>query len=296
MTKQELEESLKRAKTAYSMYPDADNKQIVEHYEKKLKEVQPVYLGKMEMTNAEYHAAPGISSSNLRYLEESVLHLENKNLFNISTDSMEFGTLVHAMTLEPDSVEKEYAIAPKYDGRTKEGKAIKDEFVKNNVGKIVVSQEDFDMASVMANNIKVIAGNLLKNGEPESSFFAEDNGLLLKCRPDYYIPKLGLIIDVKTIADISEFGIKKSIANYRYDRSAAYYPKVLNLLGHEAERFIFIFVESAPPHMVKVREIHLDAMELAKNEVEFLLDKYRNYKITGKADLYKTIIPFEVRT
>jgi hypothetical protein len=34
-------------------------------------------------------------------------------------------------------------------------------------------------------------------------------------------------------------------------------------------------------------------MESALVEVEALLDKYRAYKLTGRADLFKTITPFE---
>ena len=254
----------------------------------------PFLYGKLQMTNAEYHAAPGISASNLEYLEESVLHLEKKHLFTLSSPALDLGALVHALVLEPELVKTGFFILPKLDLRTNAGKAQKKELEDANQDKILISEDDYQTALIMRRNVLALAGNLFKQGEAEQSFFADDEGLLLKCRPDFYIERLATVIDLKTTADISEYGLKKTIASYRYDRAAVFYPKVLRLLGLEAQRFIFVFVESKPPHLVKIRDIHPNALELAEVEVEALLDKYRAYKLSGKADLYKTILPFSI--
>lgn len=243
-----------------------------------------------KLSNLDYHLSDGISSSTLKYLEESVLHFENRGLFKFDSATFNFGSCVHKLILEPEDFDKEFVIMPSFDGRTKEGKANKEAFFSDNTGKTVIEQSDYETAVKMARNVHAIAGGLLQNGVAENSYSAEEDGLLLKCRPDYYIQGLGLVVDVKTTADISEFGIKKSIANYRYDWSAVFYMKVLRRLGLSAERFLFVFVEKTAPHMVKIREIDNESLIKAELEVNDMLDKYRLYKMTGNASsIFKTI-------
>lgn len=250
------------------------------------------HKGQVQMSNEDYHAAPGISSSGLQYLDESVLHFDNKHLFQANSTAFTFGSLVHKLILEPGDFAKEFAVSPKFDLRTNAGKEGKAEFEKTNQGKTVVNDDDLATAQRMAANCMAIAGNLFRHGEAEQSYFADDNGLTLKCRPDYYIKQLGIVVDVKTTADCTEYGIKKTIANYRYTWSAVWYMKVLRMLGLPAERFMFVFIDKSAPHMVRIREIDPLSLEFAAIEVEALLEKYRQYKQTGKADFYKVITPF----
>jgi exodeoxyribonuclease VIII len=250
------------------------------------------WIGEFELSNSDYHQSPGISSSTLQYLDESVNVFENRHLFKSEGDHFLFGSMVHKLILEKQSFFDEFAIMPSFDARTKEGKAGKAEFLESNPGKNIVTFDDFETAEKMAFNVSKIAGGILQDGIAERSFYSEVDGLLLKCRPDYYIKRLGLVIDVKTTNDISEFGMRKSITNYKYHWSAVFYLKVLQSLGLDAQRFLFIFVEKTAPHMVKIREISKEGMEAAETEVEDLLDKYRQYKLTGKASLFKQITPF----
>jgi hypothetical protein len=108
---------------------------------------------------------------------------------------------------------------------------------------------------------------------------------LIKCRPDYYIEEHGLVIDVKTTSDISEFGIRKSITNYNYNWSAAWYLRVLNLLGLPAKKFVFVFVEKSAPHMVKIRELKPETLETAHYDIDVMLSSYREFLATGNAKI-----------
>lgn len=246
------------------------------------------------MTNEEYHAAPGISSTQLNLLQESALHLFNAELFKFApSESMSLGTLVHMLTLEPELFDNQYAIAPTVDKRTTAGKNQHAEFTGQANGKLVITQNDFITASKMAGNVKAIAGNLVTMGVKEQSYFVDDDGLTIKCRPDCYHEQQGIVVDLKTTSDISEFGLKKSIATYRYDRSAAFYLRVLRLLNLPANRFILIFVSSTAPHMVKIREMSPGTLEAADYEIENLLENYREFLKTKKCtNLVKQLILF----
>jgi exodeoxyribonuclease VIII len=153
------------------------------------------------MTNEEYHAGPGISSSKLHLLDESERHLEMAKLFNLESDSMDFGTLVHTLVVEPEK-ENDYAVMPKIDGRTTAGKSEKLDWIEDNEGKIIIDEADYNRASRMAGNVLAIAGGLVTLGVKEQSYFVEEDGLLLKCRPDNYIEQHGIVVDLRYIANI----------------------------------------------------------------------------------------------
>lgn len=245
------------------------------------------------MTNEEYHAGPGISSSKLKLLDESERHLEMSHLFSLKSDSMDFGTLVHALVLEPEK-ENGYAVMPNFDGRTTAGKSEKLDWLEDNDGKNIIDKIDFDRARRMADNVLAIAGGLITLGVKEQSYFVEEDGLLLKCRPDNYIESHGIVVDLKTISSkrvggISEWDIKHQVNNLRYDRSAAFYMKVLNLLDKPAEQFVFVFVDSTSPYMVKIRELEQPIINRATQEIDAMLDKYREYLRTKKANVIKTL-------
>jgi exodeoxyribonuclease VIII len=242
--------------------------------------------GNLTMSNSAYHAADGISSSNLSLLNESPVHLANKHLFKFGeSQTFAFGSLVHSLVLEPHKTNSEFAVMPSYDGRTKEGKALKEAFEESSTGKLLIKAEEYATAEKMALNVNSIAGGILRGGVAESSYFADDDGVLIKCRPDYYIEEHGLVIDIKTTADISEFGIRKSITNYNYSWSAAWYLRVLQMLGLPAKKFVFVFVEKSAPHMVKIRELKPDTLESAHYDIEAMLMSYREYLSTGTAKI-----------
>lgn len=244
------------------------------------------------MNIKDYHATPGISSSNLRLLAESCIHLDKKELFQAESPALDFGSLVHKLILEPDDFDQEFVIAPKFNLRTNAGKDEEAAFKAANEAKTIVTQDDFERARKMANNALGIAGGLLNGGQPEQSFFAEEDGLVMKCRPDYLREDLSLAIDIKTTSDSSEFGLKKSVANYRYDWNAYWYLKVLRLAGLNITRYLFLFVDSSSPHLVKLRELSGESMAKAEAEVENLLLHYRQYKLTGKAAIFKILPGF----
>jgi exodeoxyribonuclease VIII len=249
-------------------------------------------IGLQKLSNEDYHSTEGISSSNLKLLEESPLHLKNKNLFKLSGSHLDFGSLVHSLILEPEKTDLEFIREIKVDARTTAGKKAKAEFAEQAQGRIIISHDEYIKAEIMSKNVLAIAGNILRNGKAEQSYFADDDGLLIKCRPDYYIESAGILVDVKTTADISEYGLRKSITNYHYNWSAVFYMKVLRLLGLKANKFIFVFVEKSQPHMVKIRELTEYELGEADYEMEKMLDSYKRFLKTGKASVVKEIESF----
>ena len=247
------------------------------------------------MTNAEYHAAPGISSSDFRLLELSPLHFENKERFRLEGSQFDLGSLVHKMVLEPNTVLEEFA-PEDFEGceLNKNSKAYKDAKAKwlESVGnRTVVTKDTWDQADAMAENVKAIAGGLIQNGVAEESFFVDDQVFEIKrkCRPDYYREDLGICIDLKTTKDVTEYGFSRSIYDYRYHRQAAWYLSTLQMAGKEIDRFVFVTVQNTKPYMVAVYEIDAASIEAGKRNYEDLLMQWQQYKKTGIANVVRTI-------
>ncbi|MEN4053280.1 PD-(D/E)XK nuclease-like domain-containing protein [Sulfurimonas sp. NWX79] len=242
------------------------------------------------MTNKEYHETKGISSSDFRLLERSPVHLHFKELFKLSGSSLEFGSALHKLVLETDTFHEEFAIAPDLPKNTKAGKESHAKFLEGLGERTAITKSDYATIEKMALNIKAIAGGLLKGGVAESSHFAADeNGIVRKCRPDYFIEDKGLVIDVKTTKDNSEYGFKKAIYDYRYHRQAAWYIDTLQLNGKKASRFIFITVEKTAPYIVSIYELDQKAIQRGRDEYQRLLNDYVTYLNTNKANVVKSI-------
>jgi PDDEXK-like domain of unknown function (DUF3799) len=242
------------------------------------------------MTNQEYHGAQGVSSSDFRLLERSPLHLHYKQHFKLSGSTLDFGSALHKSVLEPESFCEEFAIAPDAPRNTKAGKDAYAQFQESLGDKTALTSIEYEQIELMSKNVLAIAGGLLKGGEAETSHFAtHENGIVCKCRPDYYIEEKGLIVDLKTTKDSSEYGFKKSIFEYRYHRQAAWYIDTLRLNGKKADRFIFITVEKTSPYMVSIYELDKVAIQRGREDYQRLLNEYVNFIKTGKARVVKPI-------
>ena len=121
----------------------------------------------------------------------------------VPTAAMLFGTLVHSMVLEPESVDALYLASPRFDRRTKAGKEALAEFEAQAEGKVVVDMDTFQRAQRTAEAVLThpTAGPLFKGGNAEITARWEQHGLPCKARVDYYQGRS--IVDLKTTQDAS---------------------------------------------------------------------------------------------
>jgi len=212
----------------------------------------------MTISNADYHADPAISASQLKEISRSPYHywfryLDPNRVAMVPTAEMRFGSLAHCAVLEPDELSKRCQLAP--DRRTKEGKAAVAEMAAAGIE--AVSEADMVLAVNMAVAVHghPTAGALLQSGQAEQSFWWDDiaTGLRCKCRPDWFDGTT--IVDLKTCVDASPAGFAEAVANFGYQIQAAHY-----LAGTLATRFIFVAVEKTLPHAIGVYELDTEAL------------------------------------
>lgn len=231
--------------------------------------------GKVDISNDDYHAGPGISKSHLDVIANaSPLHYWYKYINpnrepSAPTEAMKLGTAVHAAILEPESFEKEFIVSPEFNRRTKDGKAMYEQFVTENAGKTVITPEVRETCLILRDRVHnhPLAGGLLQDGNAEQSFYAQDpdSGELMKCRFDYLQSSGFAAIDLKTTKDASETEFGKSAANLRYDIAAAWYFNVLEVLyGTIPQHWIWLAVEKEPPYAIGVYFAPRDMIERAR--------------------------------
>jgi hypothetical protein len=105
------------------------------------------------LDNDVYHRSPGLSKSGLAMLRECPAKFEWRYILGNREDetkAMKIGAAFHGLVLEPELFSMNFAVSPKFDGRTKEGKAGKAAFAANHAGKAIIDEDDFSLIRAMA--------------------------------------------------------------------------------------------------------------------------------------------------
>ena len=144
------------------------------------------------------------------------------------TPTLVFGSFLHKLVLEPETLWDEYCIAPNVDKRTKSGKKAFEVFAAENVDKTVMTEYEVSVAKEMADaiNRNPLSRRLLQ-GEHEKPLFWTDEatGEECKCRVDC-LAKLDdtyIVVDVKTTDNASNASFMRSAIKYGYHFQAGMY-------------------------------------------------------------------------
>lgn len=248
------------------------------------------------MTNKEYRQHSGISRSDLMKFKKSPLHYKyaKENPEEEQSPALIFGSASHKYILEREDFENEFAVAPNVDRRTKEGKAIWNEFVDSCGDKMVISVDDFEKIREMAAAIDAhpIASRLIQ-GEHEVSLFWKDadTGEECKVRPDIIHDDDGvkMIVDYKTTASCEDGAFEKSCRKYGYKLQAGMYREGYFQNFFEDARFVFIAQEKEAPYAVRVYVCTDEYMNEGYDEYRALLGLYHECRKLDKYPGYEEI-------
>lgn len=230
-----------------------------------------------DMSNDEYHSSDAISSSDVKaVVTKSVWHWHNA--IHTETPAMALGTAVHDICLEGGMNTMR---GPNRRGTNAWKEA---EEAAISTGAKLLPEKEYDKANDIAEAIlqdEVCAKQLEKKGSlKEHSLFAEckHTGLQLRCRPDCYDPKLGVMSDIKTTVDASPKGFNRQCYLYRYDVQACFYKYVAELCGWKVNYFAFLAVENTAPYAAHMHNMSLEAFERAEVDMIYALEKIAEAK------------------
>jgi exodeoxyribonuclease VIII len=184
--------------------------------------------------------------------------------------SMEMGTLIHSLILEG---KKDYAVGPQVDRRTKDGKAEWQAFCEENIGKVIINDDEertiLGCRDACAPLIEQhIEADFQQN--VETSMFWERNGVACTGRPDLIGDVNGeySIIDLKTTNDIRSFDSK--FFSFRYDVQASWYQYGLVRAMKLSKRpaFWFLVVDTEAPHLAQMMKASEELLDEASIKIE----------------------------
>jgi len=173
-----------------------------------------------------YFEKSGISASFLKSCSFSAYH-GWKHLHDPfkPTDAMNFGSAVHCALLEPDKFIEQFVVSPKFDRRTKEGKALAEAFETSSKGKTVLNEDDYSQVNrIVQRCLEIeIVREAIRGFEKEKEFYWDN----FKAKLDLVDVYNGVIIDVKTTRDAEPRAFVSQSLALRYDIQLLHYAKAL---------------------------------------------------------------------
>ena len=245
------------------------------------------------ITNNDYHSLDKYwSSTQIKYMaDNSPLHFKAKYIDKIlepreQTESLALGSLIHCLTLDPDSFAREFLILPELNLRTKEGREIRDSILKENPGKTIIKQETLQVAHEMVASILRTsrAVDLLKGLKKELAYFwtCPYSGLPLRAKADAIGASL---VELKTVMSARKDDFEKQVDNLNYDLALWHYvtgAKIQPEFGALEGGVWFIAIEKEPPYVCEVYEAHESVLEVGQAKWLDAIDKisdgvFKNY-------------------
>lgn len=256
-----------------------------------------------DLSNDLYHKEKEyVSSTPLKLLIESTpdVYEDQYILGNSkpSSDAMNLSSLVHHGLLEGYDFIKRYAVKPKYDMRTNQGKLDSAKWDKDHLGKIKVTEDEL---AVIQGTYKSVmkhadARTLLSGCMFEKSGFYTDPETGIKCRIRYdaYDPNDKVLVDIKAVRDASPRAFRRAIEDYRWDLSMAMYGQgIFEIDDSRVEQFVFIAVEKTRPYRCAVYELGPKSLEKGRSDyhkaLQILKDCRANNAYPSLQQRYETL-------
>lgn len=235
----------------------------------------------LKISNKDYHAHEALSRSSLMAFERSPRHFFAQRYAEEKSPSPEMllGSLVHTLCLEPQLLDDEWAIEQEVDGRTKEGKAYKEQFKIESKGKQVVDAKTYVRACEMKASLETNEDyiRLLLGAYVERSIFFEDpdTGLQLKARPDFFTENYAG--DLKTSRDARADKFSRDAVDSGYYAQAAMVIDALKSVGVDVNVFVFAVVENTAPHPAGLYLTTPDCIEYGRRRYKAICRKMHDY-------------------
>lgn len=199
-----------------------------------------------------------------------------------SSPAMALGSLVHAMLLEPDTVDDLFKVAPTADKRSKAGKETWESFHASlTPEQIAITHDDVDMANRMLSAIAdnsasayyLNSGTAVKEKEILTKVPFDGNEIDFKFIADIYCPEKGYLVDIKTVSSYDPMDWGKDCVFNGYLRQMALYRFLLRYLQIPIHSCVHIVVDKAEFPSCMVVEFDNSDLDRAENQVFTMLRK-----------------------
>lgn len=191
------------------------------------------------------------------------------------TAAMDLGSVVHAMTLEPEKTSDVFRVSPFDSFRTKEAREWRDEAVEQGV--IVLTEKDASAATGIATNAKKELERALGGAsyKVEQEVTGSINGVDV-CGLIDVVPDDGETLwDLKTCSSIGdEVSLQRKVFDLGYHVQAALYCDLVSAETEKEPSFGFIFVETSAPHETTYITLDRDCILAGRAKYMELINKW----------------------
>ncbi len=219
----------------------------------------------LQEPNEDYHSSEATSKSKLWTLyTKTPFHM--RFVERKPSTAFDFGSAAHTAILEPELLEQEVYRGP-VDRRGNKWKEAMDFAEYSNM--VCLTESDFDAVMVIRDLADTIPQlRLMREGDKfiEMSCYAHDEefNVPIKCRPDLFNVRHGLMADIKNMASADDRDFARDVFKFGYHVQDAAYQDIWNKGAPEykCEGFFFIAFEKCEPPTVALYE--LDAAAVAE--------------------------------
>lgn len=241
-----------------------------------------IYSG---VSNKDYHADPALGSTSLKTLAtRTPAHYKYDAAYPKSSAAFTLGTAAHSLILEDDM--SGIVVVEADNWLTKAAKEEKAAALAK--GKQPLLTKEWGQVRAMQDAVMAhpAARDLLTGHQAEQSVFWDEDGLMLKCRPDAWKP--GVLVDLKTARDANPREFGTTAHNFGYHQSAAHYIDGVKEMTGEELPFHFVLVEKTAPYLVSVVELDTEAIDIGRQLNDRAKRIYRECTETGDWPGYVT--------
>jgi exodeoxyribonuclease VIII len=224
-----------------------------------------------DWTAAIYQKHKAVSASLLKRVRKGAPHYHAPTSVG---DAAHLGTAAHALTLDAGEFDREVAVQPEINRRTKEGRAQYAEWLESVGDRAVITQKQHDTARRMRDAVLAhpYAGPLLLGARTEISMAWNADGQDRKARVDAVCGDV--LVDLKTTRDAGP-AYARGIFRYDVHMQLAWYADALALHEMPTNYWMIVAVDSVEPHGVAVYQLPPLALDKGREAYQSALEKLR---------------------
>lgn len=240
------------------------------------------------ISNNDYHADPALGSTSLKTLAlKTPAHYQWDQKHPKSSDAFTLGTAAHSLILDGDT--SSIVIVEADNWLTKAAKEAKAAALA--AGKQPLLTKEMAQVEAMRDSVMSheVASQYFTGHMAEQSVFWEEGGLMLKCRPDAWLP--GVIVDLKTTVDANPNKFGKTAFDFGYFMSSAHYIDGVKAATDEDVKFLFVNVEKTAPYLVSVTELDAYTLDYGRQALDRAKRIYSECTASGNWPGYPAVEP-----
>ncbi|MDQ3096794.1 MAG: PD-(D/E)XK nuclease-like domain-containing protein [Chloroflexota bacterium] len=233
------------------------------------------------MTFEEYLCLPGTNISTLLAMGKSPAHYRfvADGGQKRDTAALRLGRLAHCAILEPERFAAEVAV---WTGGRRAGQAYTT-WAAENEGRLQLKEDEHEQLMAMSSAVAAhpAAGRILSSVTPglvlveHTIQWTHKIGIACRSRLDWIDPEAGVVVDLKTAREATEFEFGRAAAQHQYHTRAAFYCDAYQAKFGSAPEYYLVAVEKEQPYAVAVYRVGEDALDVGRRSYEKLIGQLK---------------------